>query len=302
MPGAVSLHESGLPLARLGREFPQTLVELPRGACVAVRECGAQGVGVTWVLLHGISSGAASWFGFASALVQRAGAAAARVLAWDAPGYGASTRLPGDAPTLDDYVERLGEALDALDVRRCVLVGHSLGALIAAAHARRHGATRVSRLVLVSPAGGYGGAALSGRRQDVRRRRLDDLANLGVAGLAERAVRRLLSEGAGDAARQWVHWNAARLDPAGYRQAVELLCNSDLARSRPLTMPVSVYCGEADRVTPPAECAERARLFGASFSLIAGAGHASPVEQAAALADAIARDAHRSTVARIDHD
>ena len=57
-----------------------------------------------------------------------------------------------------------------------------------------------------------------------------------------------------------------------------------------------------DRVTPPADCAERARLFGASFSLIARAGHASTVEQATALAAAIARDARRSTVAGIDHD
>lgn len=289
--------ELGSSLARLERKFPQTLLQLPRGACVAVRECSVQGTGATWVLLHGISSGAASWLDCALALVQQPGDAAARVLAWDAPGYGTSTHLPADSPTLDDYVERLGETLDALNVRCCVLVGHSLGALIAAAFARRHGAARVSRLVLISPAEGYGGAAQSGRREDVRRRRLDDLNELGVAGLAERAVKRLLSDTAGVAARQWVHWNAARLDPAGYRQAVELLCNSDLARSRPLAMSVSVYCGEADFVTPPADCAERARLFGASFSLIPGAGHASPVEQARAVADAIAHDPHRSTVA-----
>ncbi len=289
-------------LERLEREFPQKLVTLPHGARVAVRECAAHGTGAACVLLHGISSGAASWFGCARALAEQPDSPVARVLAWDAPGYGGSTPLPAEAPTVDDYAERLGEALDALGVSRCILVGHSMGALIAAAYARRHGAARVSRLVLISPAAGYGAPEHAGQLERVRRRRLDELTELGVAGLAERAAERLLSDGADTAARQWVKWNAARLDPAGYRQAVELLCNSDLARSRPLTMPVSVYCGEADRVTPPADCAERARLFGASFSLIARAGHASTVEQATALAAAIARDARRSACARVDHD
>jgi hypothetical protein len=32
-------------------------------------------------------------------------------------------------------------------------------------------------------------------------------------------------------ARQWVRWNMARLNPAGYLQAVELLCNADLGRA-----------------------------------------------------------------------
>ncbi len=289
-------------LERLEREFPQTLVSLPHGARVAVRECAANGTGAACVLLHGISSGAASWFGCARALAEQSDSPVARVLAWDAPGYGGSTPLPAEVPTVDDYAERLGEALDALGVSRCVLVGHSMGGLIAAAYARCHGADRVARLVLISPAGGYGAAGQSGEREQARRSRLEELADRGVTGVAERAAARLLSDGADTAARQWVHWNAARLDPAGYRQAVELLCNADLARSRPLAMPVSVYCGDADRVTPPADCAARARLLGASFSLIDRAGHASTVEQATTVAQAIAREARRSAVAGGDHE
>jgi len=305
MPGRASHPEFESSLARLEREFPQVLVELParradaaRAVRVAVRECAARDAGAAYVLLHGISSGAASWLDCALALARRPNAAAARVLAWDAPGYGASTPLPADAPTVDDYVERLGQALDALNVRRCVLVGHSLGALVAASYARLHGAARVSRVVLISPAGGYGGAER--QREKVRRQRLGDLAELGVEGLADRAAKRLLSDAADPSARQWVRWNTAHLDPAGYRQAVEMLCATDLESSRPLAMPVSVHCGEADCVTPPADCADRARLFGASFSLIARAGHASPVEQPRAVAEAIAVGALRSAGTDID--
>src|SRR5256885_12675463 len=53
-------------------------------------------------MLHGISSGAASWLDVALELAPRA-----RVLAWDAPGYGRSTPLAPDAPTGADYARVL---------------------------------------------------------------------------------------------------------------------------------------------------------------------------------------------------
>ncbi|MGH8829956.1 MAG: alpha/beta fold hydrolase, partial [Polaromonas sp.] len=48
-------------LALLDRRFPQRIVSLPSGARIALRECGVPGDAPTVVLLHGISSGAASW-------------------------------------------------------------------------------------------------------------------------------------------------------------------------------------------------------------------------------------------------
>ena len=186
---------------------------------------------------------------------------------------------------------RLHELLQARGVRRCVLVGHSLGALIACAYARDLGADLVTRLVLISPAGGYGAQAQVGTRARVRNERRDALQTLGVSGLAERIPQRLLSPAADSAARAWVQWNTARLQPAGYLQAVELLCASDLGTSQGLAMPVEVHCGDADVVTPPAACRVWADLYAAPFDLIKGAGHASPVEQPEAVARLITRAA-----------
>lgn len=281
------------PLALLDRRFPQRLVTLPSGARVAVRECGVPGDAPTIVLLHGISSGAASWLHAAVMAGEQA-----HVVAWDAPGYGDSTPLMGDAPLDADYAARLHELLQALDIRRCVLVGHSLGALMAAAYARDLGASRVVRVVLISPAGGYGGAAQAAASERVRTERREALHTLGVDGLAERIAQRLLSPAADAAARAWVRWNTARLQPAGYLQAVELLCASDLSRSRGLTMPVEVHCGDADVVTPPAACRAWADLYAAPFDLIDGAGHASPVEQPQAVARLITRAALQPTGAK----
>jgi pimeloyl-ACP methyl ester carboxylesterase len=252
--------------------FPERVLELRPGVRVAVRERGTPGQGVALVLLHGISSGAASWV---PALPEQ------HVVAWDAPGYGVSTPLPQDAPTAADYAQRLHETLQALGIHRCVLVGHSLGALMACAYAAREERVELVRVVLISPARGYGDKPEDAER--VRRDRTQALAAQGVPGLAAAIDQRLVTPNASDEARAWVRWNAARLNPEGYLQAVQMLAGSTLA-TVPAGIPVDVHCGEADVVTPPAACEEAARALGASFRTIANAGHASHAERPQAVA------------------
>lgn len=260
--------------ALLEQRFPQQLATLPSGARVALRVRGqAAAQRPSLVLLHGISSGAASWLHTVLALDEQQ-----HVVAWDAPGYGHSTPLAAAAPSAADYAEVLHQLLQVLDVPRCVLVGHSLGALMACAFAARH-PQQVQRLVLISPARGYGHDAREADR--VRRERGDALRSRGVAGLAAAIDQRLLSAQAAEPAREWVRWNTARLQPAGYLQAVELLAGGELAA---VPVPVEVHAGEADVVTPPAGCAQAAQALGASFRTIANTGHASPVEQPEAVA------------------
>ncbi|VTU18308.1 4,5:9,10-diseco-3-hydroxy-5,9, 17-trioxoandrosta-1(10),2-diene-4-oate hydrolase [Variovorax sp. SRS16] len=266
---------SALPpseVARLDARFPARRVPV-RGGVVSVRACGA---GPVIVCLHGIGSGAASWLDTALLLEPHA-----HLIAWDAPGYGESTPVVPEVPMAADYAERLHALLDAMDIESCVLVGHSLGALTAAFAARAGSplAARIERLVLISPAGGYGAPARAQARQRVRTERLDTLARLGVAGMATQRSGRLVSDNASELARQWVRWNMARLNDHGYRQAVELLCGGDLQADLPPAMPVRVACGALDVVTTPAACEEVAIRCGVALELLDGAGHASYVEQ-----------------------
>lgn len=273
-------------LERLAARFPERAVAIGEGAQVSVRECGTfEGGRLPLVCLHGIGSGAASWLDTALLLSRRT-----RVIAWDAPGYGQSSPLPMDAPRAVDYARRLHLLLDALQVPRCVLVGHSLGALMAAAALREPAARgRHAALVLISPAQGYGAPARADDRERVRTQRLESLARLGIAGIAAQRSSRLVSEHASPVARAWVRWTMAQLHEQGYRQAVELLCNGDLLADLPPGAPVQVACGELDAVTPPAACAEVARRCGVALQTLARAGHASHVEQPAAVADLLAR-------------
>ncbi|MCX2889760.1 alpha/beta fold hydrolase [Pseudomonas sp. DCB_BI] len=254
-------------VSQLQHQFGERLLQLGDGL-QALREAG-QGDAV--VLLHGIGSGAASWLQVALGLCPQA-----RVIAWDAPGYGQSAPLPMARPRASDYATRLADLLDALAVERCVLVGHSLGAMIAAAFAQRHPA-RVSELVLLSPARGYGARPEQG--QAVRDKRLHDLATLGIAQLAEARSARLVSATARASAVAWVQWNMARLNPTGYRQAIELLCGDDLLRYREQHVPCQVHCGSADSITPADDCRALAQALAAPFHLINGAGHACAIEQ-----------------------
>jgi len=273
---------------QLQADFPQRPVPLDHGRVVAWREAGDSLAEDAVVLLHGISSGAGSWLGVALQL--QCLCPGIRVLAWDAPGYGESSPLANPAPVAEDYAQVLGESLSLLGVKRCVLVGHSLGALVAAGFASGGGGSDgISHLVLVSPAGGYGVPELAQQHASVRQQRLDALAEYGVKGLAAAIDQRLAAPDTPELLRQWLRWNTARMQPDGYAQAVELLCGGDLGRAvGKLPMPVHVWAGEHDIVTPPAACADWAHKLGAHYATIADAGHAVPVEQAGVIAQKLA--------------
>lgn len=141
---------SATPFAALLERFAERRAAAGGARTIGYREAGAAYAAHAGrdpvVLLHGIGSGAASWVRQLDAL-----GATRRALAWDAPGYGVSSRVAADSPVASDYAASLAAWLDALRIERCVLVGHSLGAIVAGAFARQAG-ERLSGLLLISPA------------------------------------------------------------------------------------------------------------------------------------------------------
>lgn len=96
------------------------------------------------VLLHALGERSADWAAVAAGL-----APSWRVYAPDLRGHGASD-WPGGY-TIEHLVTDLGGFLDALDLDRVALVGHSIGAPPAYLYAARQ-PDRVTRLVLEEPA------------------------------------------------------------------------------------------------------------------------------------------------------
>lgn len=233
----------------------------------AWREAGA-GAGLPLLLLHGIGSNSRAWAGqFAGFGAER------RVIAWNAPGYRDSDPLPACWPTPDDYAAVALALLDHLEIGRCILIGQSLGAIMATALALRAPA-RIVALALASPASGYGvgrGDVLPDKVQ----RRIDDVRSLGAAGLADRRAMALLTDAASPEAQAIVHTAMAEVVPDGYAQAVRLLATADLiADVGRLAVPGCVLWGREDMITPPAACRAVADAFPNAYATeIASVGH-----------------------------
>lgn len=242
--------------------------------------------GPVLVLLHGIGSNAASFAPLLPLLPDDW-----RVIAWNAPGYGTSTPLEAGWPVAADYARALAGLYDALSLDRPLLVGHSLGALTAAAFAAEH-PERVARLLLASPATGHG-VAPGGTLGPAAQARIDDLDRLGATAFAAlRAPRLVWRPEANPGLVAAVADGMGRVDRRGYGQAVRMLASGrlldDAAR---LSVPTDVIVGAEDVVTPPGNArdvhaAVRPDRRGA-LTIVPEAGHALYHQAPAAFARAL---------------
>lgn len=196
------------------------------------------------VLVHGFGGDKNSWL-----FVQQPLAEERTVHALDLPGHGASGKDVGDG-SLATLADTVAGFLDALEIERVHLVGHSLGGAVVAAVAKAR-PERVASLVLLAPAGyttdadaeylrGFAGAAsrrelkpLVGRLfadpSQVTRQLVDDLLRYKRLDGVDKALSALLS---------------TLLD--GDRQALDTR-----AVLEGVDVPVTVVWGAADQILPP---------------------------------------------------
>jgi pimeloyl-ACP methyl ester carboxylesterase len=217
------------------------------GALRSWREAGG-GDALPLVLLHGIGSNSSSWAGQFAGL-----AGVRRVVAWNAPGYSGSDNLAPLWPSARDYATALLAVLDHLGIRRCALIGQSLGAIVAAAVAVE-APEWVAALMLASPASGYG-AVPGGELPPSVAGRFAEVETLGPRGLADKRAGRLVTERASKEARDLVWRAMSEVTVDGYRQASRMLACADIKRDAArLTVPTIVAWGSEDVVTLPASC------------------------------------------------
>jgi pimeloyl-ACP methyl ester carboxylesterase len=244
------------------------------------------GKGIPIVLLHGIGSNARSF----EPLMRELGHPA---IAWNAPGYGESEPLTQEWPDASDYAAALQRLLVDLRMKQCAVLGHSLGALIAARYAVLF-AGEVAALFLISPARGYRSQQGAPLPPPVAKR-IEELDELGPEEFASKRAPGLLADPAANASvLRAVERAMAAVRRPGYDQAARLLAGGRLIEdAERIQLPAAVVVASDDRITPP----ESGHVvFGAlqtssrrcAFKTIANAGHAVCQEKPAEVAQFIA--------------
>lgn len=105
-----------------------------------------EGDGPVIIFLHGIASSAVTFAHVIPQLSDRY-----RCISFDLLGFGESPSPPDSNFTIEEHVDSIRATINSLKLDApFILVGHSLGSLLAARYAARH-PSKVSRLVLVSP-------------------------------------------------------------------------------------------------------------------------------------------------------
>jgi 2-succinyl-6-hydroxy-2,4-cyclohexadiene-1-carboxylate synthase len=235
------------------------------------------------VLLHGFTQTGRAWDGVVAALRVRDDDVQA--IAPDLRGHGsAADRRPIDTPSLVDDVL-------ALASRPFVLAGYSMGGRLAL-HVALAAPGRVRRLVLVSTTAGLKDPQRSAQRRASDEALADELERDGIEAFARRWGDLPLWDGQPADVRARAHAERLTQDPAGLAASLRGFGTAHMEpvwdRLGELRVPVTIVVGARDeRFRATARRLQR-RMPWSQIVVVAGAGHALPLEAPGPIARAIA--------------
>ncbi|HZD92197.1 MAG TPA: alpha/beta hydrolase [Pseudolabrys sp.] len=237
---------------------------------------------VSVVFLQGIGGDARLW----APQVESFRAAGYAPVAHDLPGYG--PRPPVDHMTFDMLAEDVERAVDSRGLDRPVLVGHSLGGMIAQTCLRRR--PRGYRAVVLSGTSPAFGNPSGDFQKKFLADRLGPLdAGKTMADVARESAEALMAPGADAGNRQMMIDLMSAIAPSTYRAAVTCLVDFDeRANLANIQVPVLCLVGELDRNAPAPMMGRMAgRIPGARYACLPGLGHMPNLEAPAAYDAAI---------------
>ena len=221
------------------------------------------------VLIHGTAASLRSWDPMVPLLT-----GSHRVVRIDLLGCGRSAAPDGASYAIEDQARRVGEALDRLDVRSAVLVGHSSGGVVATAVAEQR-PELVTALMLVNT--GPDMAAYTAKEIRVTPAQWVDLS--------DDELRRIV----GQAFSPGYQIPQAVLDEAREMNLLVLAATSVSVRAflderalpqrlAPLGKPLLVLFGENDQRWRPSSAADYRLVPGARIEMLPGLGHTPSLE------------------------
>ncbi len=206
-----------------------------------------------------------------------------RLIRYDKRGHGLSD-LPLSEWGMADLVADASALLDALALRNVVVVGLSIGGIIAQGLAAER-PDLVRGMVLLATAAKIG-------TPHMWEDRISAIRSGGIDPLADQILERWFSTSfRADRAQELRGWRnmLTRTDVEGYVRCAKAIADSDLLESTArLTLPAMAVAGTEDGSTPPDLVRETAGLIpDCSFHVVPGAGHLPCVEEPEHLASLI---------------
>ena len=227
-------------------------------------------------LLHGVGGGKEIWAPNAQALAD----AGYRVIAWDAPGYGDSAVVePYD---MKQVAMALRQLIAHVGARRVILLGHSMGGMIAQ-EAYAHFPALIDGLILSATTAAFGKPGGDWQQEFLRARFAPLDAGRDMASLAGELVEGLVAAGSSDAVKSAMTSVMARITVPTYRLAVTAVAAFDQRGNLGnIKVPTLVLAGELDKTAAPAVMERMsARIPNAQYRQLPGVGHVANVERPA---------------------
>ena len=233
----------------------------------------ALGSGPTVLMLHGIGGGHLAF----APQVESFASSGYRAVAWDMPGYGHSA--PIEPYTFKGLAESCIALIDGLKCEHVVLVGHSMGGMVAQEVVARR-PERVSRLVLCGTSPAFGKPDGEWQRAFVAERTAPLQAGKTMAELAEVLVPQMIGPGALPEGVRLAQHCMGLVNPSTYRRALEALVTFDRRADLPhIHVPTLLLAGEHDRNAPSAVMRKMAQaIAGSTFLELPGVGHLQNLE------------------------
>lgn len=231
-----------------------------------------EGQGPAILFLHGIGGNADNWAAQIDALKPHY-----RCISWNMPGYGGN---PGEAEmSFAGMADALARLLDDLGLENVVICGLSMGGYLAQEFAALH-PSRVRALILMCTSAAFGkpGGDFQTKFLAARLKPLDE--GMTPADIAPQLAAGMQGPEAGPEVAEQLVASMSRIPSDTYRAALNCLVTFDRRDSvKDIVCPTLLIAGEHD-TTAPAAVMERmaARIDGARFEIIPGAGHIANVE------------------------
>ena len=192
--------------------------------------------------------------------------------AWDQPGYGHSPSV--DPYDLEQITAALARLIESLGDEPVVLIGHSMGGLIAQeAYVRYPKRIRALALCFTSPAFAGGSSDFTQQFIAARIGPLDQGKSM-----AEIAAQLIPTMGSNSRLAEQI---MASVPPETYRKAVQLLTTFDRRKElADIKVPTLLVAGSDDKTAPPAMMERMAqKIPGSEYVLLEGCGHLGPMDQ-----------------------